>query len=179
MVRKAKEINEQWQKFANQLGADFKPSSFLHYPKIEGIYENHQFRLWVAPGSQYSPPTTNLKINLLNSKRLLFIISTKSFFTRISERFGGQDLKIGNPEFDELFRIKGNVREQDAWVLIDSSIQRQILSLKEPIKFNVRIKKGFATYWERGISKDFEGLKEIFDVLLNITKKAEERYHNY
>jgi hypothetical protein len=139
MGKKTKEINERWQLLATQLGVNFRPSTFFRLPKMEGTYKNHQFKLWVTPGSQYSPLTTWLRINLLNSKQVILQIAPKNFFSRISKRFGGQDIKTGNPEFNELFRIKGNIREEEAWILLDPSIQQRILNLKEPKKFNLTL----------------------------------------
>jgi hypothetical protein len=174
--KRYKEINERWQLLAIQLGANFRQASFLRLPKMGGTYKNHRFKLWVTPGSQYSPPITWLRINLLNSKQVILQMAPESFFSRISERLGSQDIKTGNPEFNELLKIKGNIREEEVWILLDSSIQQQILNLKEPKKFNMKIKKGFATYWERGISKDPERIKTNLDIMLDIIKKVEERY---
>jgi hypothetical protein len=89
---------------------------------------------------------------------------------------GEKAIQAGNPEFNELYKIKTN-DEAKALEVIDSVIQSKILRLKKPERFNAVVKKGRVWFdVPRAFLGEMEELKSILDILIDLTKKIENLF---
>ena len=167
-----KKLKEEWKVLADQLLLNFDPGSFFKNPEVKGMYRGYNVILdtYTVSTGQTSVTYTRLSVDISNPKDVFLRIYHEGFLSRIGKKLGLQDIQTKNPDFDDMFMIKGN-NELEAITILDLDIQAKILSLREPNRFNAKIKGQKITFEESGIIKDIERLKSTLDMLIDIAEK--------
>ncbi len=114
----------------------------------------------------------------VNKDGFRFKIYRKGIFSEIGKFFGGQDVDIGFPQFDEDFIIKGN-DEQKLRTLFANSKIRELIEFQPNIRLEIKDDEGwFAKSFPEGVDelyfcvvgviKDIDLLKALFDLYAEV-----------
>ncbi|MDY6958305.1 MAG: DUF3137 domain-containing protein [Halobacteriota archaeon] len=168
-----KKVKEAWKVFADSLSLDFDPGTTFKNPKVEGSYRGHNVILetYAVSTGQVTVVYTRLKVDVKNMKELSLRVYHEGFFSKIGKRLGMQDIETKNPEFDEMYIVKG-IDELEVLNVLDSGVQSKILSLREPGKFNMTLKGRSLTFEESGILTDIELLRSHLEILVDVSEKV-------
>jgi len=96
-----------------------------------------------------------------------FAIYRKGILSTIAKFFGGQDVVVGYPEFDEAFVIKGNDEEKLGFLFANAKIRELIESQK---KIHLEVMEG-ESRWDVHLP---DGVFQLYYVLEEITMDLEE-----
>ena len=165
-----------WQEFSKETGGTFKKgyswrsdSTDIEYKKWKITFDN--FTVW---SGKYSSETTRIivPLNIINNFR--FEIYREGFIRKIEKIFGGQDVKIGYPEFDKAFTIKSN-NEFKIKTLLQNKEIRTLLESQEEVNLMISDQQGIweeklpeseyeLSYFIDGEIHDFETLKSLLQL---------------
>lgn len=117
---------------------------------------------------------TRMRAPFINKDGLYFKVYRESLFSGVGRYFGMQDIKIGDPGFDDPFVVKGNNTAKIRQMLDDPNLQKLIADQSQ-ISFEIRDDEGwFGTdfpqgvdelYFQRlGVMKDVVELKALFQL---------------
>jgi len=96
-------------------------------------------------------------------------VSPKSFLGNIAEKFGAQDIKLDNREFDKKYWVKGDNQDLIKKIL-DSIIQSGIMGIKD---FSITLADNEAYIEENKFIADIVRLQSLMDVTIDIVEKIE------
>ncbi len=168
--------NEIWGQLCKEINGDFTEDRFLKNGRL--VVEHEQ---WSITLDTYTVHTghahityTRMRAPYINKDGFRFLIYNKSVFSRIGKIFKMQDVEIGDPQFDEEFIIQGKPESSVIKLFSNSEIKRLIENQKS-IHFMVKDDEGWfrqkfpegvdELYFQvRGVIKDKERLKELFDL---------------
>jgi hypothetical protein len=168
--------NEVWAELARAIGADHKPGGFWGGGKVTA-----QVRDWTVTLDTYTVSTghtsssyTRLRAPYVNARGFRFTIYRRGPFSDIGKWLGGQDVEVGDPEFDRAFIVKAT-DEFTVRNLLSKPRLRELISAQKTIRFEVKDDEGWfgATFPEgvdelrvtvNGVVKDVERLKLLFDL---------------
>lgn len=167
---------EEWKKFASQLGLNFDYGSFwgLGRIKVNGVYRNHNMVLttYNKGAGENEVIGTKLSVNTSNPKGIYIYICPEKFLNRIGKKLGKQDIQLRNYQFDKLYMIKGN-NELETLKIIDYDIQSKILASKGFKTFEILINDNFVSLTVPMIICEVERLKSNLDIVIDIIEKLE------
>lgn len=150
-------------------GYDIIFDSFLHFVVVSGSTSEIEFQ--------------RVRVEFCSPDKLSFKIIHQGLLEVVQKLFGGQDIKIGNAEFDSKFVVKGNNEYKIQYLLSDVEIQKLLLKL-EILRLEISENKGFfGEIIEEGHSvlyltsdkepkniKEFNMLLELFKLLIDNLK---------
>ena len=167
---------EEWKKFASQLGLNFDYGSFwgLGHTNVNGIYRNHNMALtsYNKGAGENEVIGTKFSVNTSNPKGVYIYIYPKKLLDTIGIKLGRQDIQVRNYQFDKLYMIKGN-NELETLKIIDYDIQSKILASKGFKTFEILINDNFVSLTVPMIIYEVERLKSNLDVVIDIIEKLE------
>ena len=167
--------DEIWSQVAHDIGGQYEAGGILGRDVLR--YRSGEWEITLdtyTTGSEASHTYTRLRAPFLKKDGLSFIISREGVLSSIHKFFGGQDIHIHDPEFDETFRIRGNNTEKVRQLLNEPRLKQLIRA--EECGFRIRkdagglfreqFPEGVAElYFEcYGVVKDKERLKNLFDL---------------
>lgn len=128
---------------------------------------------------------TRIRAPFINTDDFYFKIYHEQFFHQAAKYFGMQDIQIGDEKFDDSFIVKGNDEFKIQWVFDNPKIQALLYDIVN-VRFEIRSDEGIfihSTYKEgidevyfevRGVIKDINELKRIFDLFSMLLNKITE-----
>jgi len=123
-----KAIADTWEKFASDSGLNVTFKGLTGMPKIGGKYRDFDYVLETVTEG-YGEDSITYTVITLKSKKLSgyhLHIYQESFLSKIGKMFGGQDIQIGNEEFDTSFIIKSQTPDK-IHKLLTMELQRKML----------------------------------------------------
>lgn len=121
-----------WRTVAEELGGELRPSDLWHGTEIRVRVDAWTLTLDVAEEGTESSTWryTRLRVPYLNPEGFRFQLSRSSPFSGLAKLLGGQDIEIGDPEFDKAFVIEAThpdrMRE-----LLNPALRERLLSHRE------------------------------------------------
>ncbi|MFC1587723.1 DUF3137 domain-containing protein [Planctomycetota bacterium] len=123
---------------------------------------------------QSSVTYTRMRAPFVNKDGLYFKIYREGLFAKIGKIFGTQDIKIGDPFFDDAFMIKGNNEDKIKLLLEDDSLKK-LIDRHQQIYFEVKDDEGWFSqqfpggvdmlnFYCYGVIKDEDRLKDLFEL---------------
>lgn len=82
-------------------------------------------------------PTTRLRAPFISPDGLRFVITRESAFDELGKRFGMQDVRVGDPEFDTTFLVQGSDEDQIRALLANPRL-RQLIAFNRPRRLESR-----------------------------------------
>ncbi|ACL75222.1 hypothetical protein [Ruminiclostridium cellulolyticum] len=171
---------EIWKLLSDQIGSEFIEGGFLSADKVIAHVKDWTVTLDTYTDSTGNSSTTYTRVRApyINKDGFRFKIYRKGIFSEIGKAFGGQDVEVGFPEFDENFIIKGN-DEQKLRTLFANSKIRQLIEFQPDIRLEIKDDEGwFAKSFPEGVDelyfcvvgviKDIELLKALFDLYAEV-----------
>jgi hypothetical protein len=134
-------------------------------------------------GSTYSTSTTytRMRAAYVSNDGLWFKINRRGWFSELGKLFGGQDIQVGDPEFESNFIIQGNDETKVRQLFTNARIRDLILQ-QQSIVFEIKDNESFfgqrfpsdvdELYFEvTGTIEDVERLKSLFDLFAQTLKQ--------
>lgn len=171
---------EIWRLLSDQIGSEFIEGGFFSADKVIAHVKDWTVTLDTYTDSTGNSSTTYTRVRApyINKDGFRFKIYRKGIFSEIGKAFGGQDVEVGFPEFDENFIIKGN-DEQKLRTLFANSKIRQLIEFQPDIRLEIKDDEGwFAKSFPEGVDelyfcvvgviKDIDLLKALFDLYAEV-----------
>jgi len=167
--------DEIWRQLAHEIKGDFVGGGW------KGSKVQAQFKEWTITLDTYTVSTgksavtyTRLRAPYVNADNFRFTIYRKGIFTGIAKFFGGQDIEIGDPKFDNDFVIQGNSRGRAIDFFGNPRI-RELIEAQPLIYLIVRDDEGWfgpqfpdgvdeLCFTAAGIIKDVDRLKALYEL---------------
>lgn len=168
-----------WGQISRELGGSYTDNLFKK--KIELKHGEWMLTLdsyTVAAMSGVTVSYTRLRAPYVNRDGFRFKIYPESLFSQIGKALGMQDVRVGVPDFDEKFIIKGNDETQVKQLFNNPKI-RELIHAQPDIHLEVKPDEGWfglsfpegvdELYFETaGIVRDPERLKQLFDLFAEV-----------
>jgi hypothetical protein len=122
-----------WLGFANRHGLTFSGGGWLSSNRINGTIDGRAVNVWTftrGHGKNRSHHSA-MSLSLPHSDAPRGVhVYRETFFSKVGKVFGGQDIQIGDAEFDKAFMIKGD-HEDDVREWLNYDRQQAIISLRK------------------------------------------------
>lgn len=178
---------EAWRQLCAEIGAGFMDGGFWKGDKVE-LRVDDAWRITLDVFSIYYGQRrqryTRLRVPFVSLDDFRFVIYRKGLFTGLGKLLGGQDVEVGDPEFDEAFVIQGNNEAKLKALFASPNIQK-LLHYQPEVRFEVRDNQG--RFWEtlpesvdvlyfqvEGVVTDVNQLKGLFYLFIETLR---ELYH--
>ena len=169
--------NEIWSQIAVDMGEEFIEGGFLKgSPALVYKHGEWQIRLdtYTKDSGNSNRTYTRVRAPFINKDELYFKIYREGFFSDIGKFLGMQDIKTGDPFFDEQFIIKSNNRKKLKLFLADPKM-KELIQGQPKIHLEIRDDEGWfgadfpegvdELYFECvGVIKETKRLKSLFDL---------------
>ena len=169
--------NEIWSQIAADMGEEFIEGGFLKgSPALVYKHGEWQIRLdtYTKDSGNSNRTYTRVRAPFINKDELYFKIYREGFFSDIGKFLGMQDIKTGDPFFDEQFIIKSNNRKKLKLFLADPKM-KELIQGQPKIHLEIRDDEGWfgadfpegvdELYFECvGVIEETERLKSLFDL---------------
>jgi hypothetical protein len=119
---------EVWRQLSQEIGAEFVEGGFWMGNKIQTHVGPWTITLdTVTVNNQHSHVTyTRLRAPYVNPEGFRFTVYRKSDFSELGKLLGMQDIEVGDPDFDEVFIIKGTDEFRARDLFANSKIRQMI-----------------------------------------------------
>jgi len=169
--------NEIWSQIAVDMGEEFIEGGFLKgSPALVYKHGEWQIRLdtYTKDSGNSNRTYTRVRAPFINKDELYFKIYREGFFSDMGKFLGMQDIKTGDPFFDEQFIIKSNNRKKLKLFLADPKM-KELIQGQPKIHLEIRDDEGWfgadfpegvdELYFECvGVIEETERLKSLFDL---------------
>ena len=147
--------DEIWQQLSQELGGEFVPGTWKQGSKMQV-----KVREWTITLDSYLlmvgkvPVTyTRLRAPYVNPDGFRFRIYKQGFWSEVATSLGGQDVQIGNPDFDQAWVLKGTDEIKVQQLFASAKLQELLTQLKE-VHLEVKDDEGwFATEFPEGVDE--------------------------
>lgn len=186
-----------WPEFAKETDGVYQPGE-------PGAIVYH-FKYWKVKLDTHVPPPTNNQVPRPVTRMRALFISKDDFnfkiYREIENLFSStlkffrllKDVEIGDPEFDNLFIMRGTDEQKISRLFSDKNMQALMMAAPEngilqiidddPNIFKRKLPEGvdILSWWQRGLVEDKAELKSILDLFLYVLTQlvtldvAEER----
>ena len=166
-----KAIQEAWGRFAMNSGLIMNQGGMFSTPRVTGDYKGFDYLLYTfSKGSGKSRTTyTGITMNFPKYIDCHLHVYQEGFFSKIGKALGGQDIQIGNREFDDAFMIKSQTPGKVDRILTPD-LMRNMLNGKHLI--NMSISGNGIHYEQVGIIKDVANLTYISEIMWMMANNA-------
>jgi hypothetical protein len=168
--------NDVWRQLSQEIGAEFVEGGFWKGSKVQAHIGPWTVTLdtYTESSGESSVTYTRMRAPYVNPDGFRFTIYRKGFFSNLGELLGIQDIDVGDPEFDEVFIIKGN-DESKVRELFASPEIRRMIEAQPKIRLDVKDSEGWfgprfpenvdeLRFQVVGVIKDKVRLKGLFDL---------------
>ena len=169
--------NEIWSQIAVDMVEEFIEGGFLKgSPALVYKHGEWQIRLdtYTKDSGNSNRTYTRVRAPFINKDELYFKIYREGFFSDMGKFLGMQDIKTGDPFFDEQFIIKSNNRKKLKLFLADPKM-KELIQGQPKIHLEIRDDEGWfgadfpegvdELYFECvGVIEETERLKSLFDL---------------
>ena len=107
-----------------------EPTEFLLLPTLVFPHQQLTINVCSYPARKYSSASTQIETQLSTAELRSFHISPEGVFTKLGKAITGNDVKFGNPQFDDSFLVKSN-NEKFLRKIVDIELQQELLNLKQ------------------------------------------------
>jgi hypothetical protein len=166
-----KAIQEAWGRFAMNSGLILSQGGMFSSPRVTGDYKGFEYLLHTfSRGSGKSKTTyTGITMNFPKYIDCHLNVYQESFMSKIGKALGGQDIQIGDREFDEAFMIKSQTPEKIDKILTPD-LRRNMLHGKHLI--NISVTGQGINYEKIGIIKDVANLTYVSEIMWFMANNA-------
>jgi hypothetical protein len=174
--------DEAWQLLSEEIGTEFVAGGFwkggskvqAHVGPWIVTLDTYKVRRHHHPYRHSHVTYTRMRAPFINPEGFRFTIYLKGFFSHLGKLLGMQGIKVGDPDFDEAFVIKGNDEERVRDLFANPKI-RKLIQAQPKIRLEVKDSEGWfgprfpkdvdELHFEvQGVIKDVVRLKALFDL---------------
>ena len=173
IYRDRRKHTDAWRELARQAGLAFhEPGWILGRPTLSGDWHGRPVRVYVVTrgsGNTLSA-TTEMRIEMAAKPpgNASFSISERDFFSRLGRT--GEEIRLGEAEFDQRFAARGQPPEFVRGILSDAGLRRMLLQARY---VNVDTDGGRIRYQQLNIETDVETMLFLFALLFDLAEAVE------
>ena len=175
LYRDRRKHADAWHEAARRAGLTFnEPKWILGRPTLSGDWHGRALRVYTVtrgvPGSAMGGSTSYMRIEMaarLPEGRLISI-SERDFFSRLGRT--GEEIRLGEAEFDQRFAARGQPPEFVRGILSDAGLRRMLLQARY---VNVDTDGGRIRYQQLNIETDVETMLFLFALLFDVAEAIE------
>jgi len=159
-----KAIQDAWGRFAMNAGLILNQGGMFSTPRVSGDYRGFDYLLHTfSRGSGKSRTTyTGITMNFPKYVDCHLHVYQEGFLSKIGKALGGQDIQIGDREFDQAFMIKSQTPGKINGILTPD-LMRNMLNGRHLINMSV---SGNGIHYEHiGIIKDVANLTYVSEIM--------------
>jgi len=171
MVMEVRRQQVLLKKQAGKRNGVFKKGGMFATPKLILPHGSQEIEVFMRQGSRNRPPYTYVRTQLSLRRDYKLKIARKFRIFGVSAVFG-QDIEVGNPDFDKAFVTQGS-DTMIARNFLNSALQKKLFEAKD---FNptITIQKGqFVLFVPKSVKTE-EKLDPVIDLGLAIIKRINE-----
>jgi hypothetical protein len=164
-----------WRSYANSRGFQWIASSGPWYRKtsdaIDGATLGAAFRLdtYTVSTGKSQIVYTRAASSLERPLEAKLVVSRRTFFTGIGERFGRRSIATGDRSFDEKWVLRSKAPDA-ARRLVDETVRERVRALNRPASLQVEGKE--AKVWWTGREKDPAALDAACDLVVAVVRAS-------
>ena len=165
-----------WGELASRLGLQYTPGNLFKFPSITGTYRTRNLTLdtFTRGTSKNRTTYTRIVMEVNNSLQRSMKVYQETVFSKVGKLLGGQDIQIGNEQFDQRYIIKGQPELDVVKMLSSIGLQQKLL---QDHTFNFELKGSVLYFEKRGIERNVDQLQSEFDLLGDIAEAVEHFSH--
>jgi hypothetical protein len=162
-----------WRQFASEIGAEFIDGGFFRSSKVQAQVAGRMITLdtYSVSSEDSSEIYTRVRAPIQNRDGFQFAIFRTGLVAKLDKALGAQDIEIGDPDFDQAFTLRSNNVSKTQALFSNPKI-RQLIQAQKFSSFG--IKKNELSYDTKGIVRDVERLKAIFELVKETLSQLEE-----
>lgn len=166
-----KAIQDAWSRFAMNSGLVMNLGGIFSTPRVSGNYKGFDYLLHTfSRGSGKSRTTyTGITMNFPKYIDCHLHVYQEGFLSKIGKALGGQDIQIGDREFDQVFMIKSQTPGKVDRILTPD-LMRNMLNGRHLI--NMSVSGNGINYEKIGIIKDVANLTYISEIMWMMANNA-------
>jgi len=176
IYRDRRKHTDAWRELARQAGLAFhEPGWILGRPALSGDWHGRAVRVYtVTRGSGMTGsgmgPTSYMRIEMAakTPEGRLFSISERNFFSQLGRL--GEEIQIGDAEFDHRFAARGRPPEFVRALLGSSGLRRLLLQARY---VNVESAEENIRYSQLNVETDVETMLFLFALLFDLAEAVE------
>ena len=110
-LNQRKRANEAWREAAGRRNLLFRPSDLFTQPQLTGTLEGHQLSVTVVTrGADTAQKYTRYRLEYREPLPAGLRISREhtGFLASVRQAVAREDIRVGDPEFDDRFRVRGS-----------------------------------------------------------------------
>ncbi|MBN1427239.1 MAG: hypothetical protein JXB07_02565 [Anaerolineae bacterium] len=126
-VEQRNQLEETWHMLAERTGLCYRPGDLFNFPSVVGNYRGRPLRL-----SFFSPRSTHLtivEILLQNPAGWSLYLQPQDVMDTLGKAIGLRDIEIGDPAFDQKFRIGSTPPDAAARMLANDTLRTMLLTV--------------------------------------------------
>lgn len=168
--------NEIWQALSEEIRGTYEDGGFWKGSRVEGRHGSWLITLdtYTQNAGQTSITYTRMRAPFVNPSGFRFKIYKQGFFAELGKAFGGQDIEVGDSEFDGAYVIKGNDEDRVRQLFMNERI-RYLIAAQPRVSMEIRADEGMLGpkfqedenelyFLVPDVIKDIQRLKLLFDL---------------
>jgi len=165
---------DAWRELARQAGLAFhEPGWILGRPALSGDWHGRAVRVYTVTrgsGNKAGSSSTYMRVEMATKApgNSSLSISERNFFSQLGRL--GEEIQIGDAEFDQRFAARGQPPEFVRGILSDAGLRRMLLQARY---VNVDTDGGRIRYQQLNIETDVETMLFLFALLFDLAEAVE------
>jgi len=165
---------DAWRELARQAGLAFhEPGWILGRPALSGDWHGRAVRVYTVTrggGGNAGSSSTYMRVEMATKApgNSSLSISERNFFSQLGRL--GEEIQIGDAEFDQRFAARGQPPEFVRGILSDAGLRRMLLQARY---VNVDTDGGRIRYQQLNIETDVETMLFLFALLFDLAEAVE------
>ena len=174
IYRDRRKHTDAWRELARQAGLAFhEPGWILGRPALSGDWHGRAVRVYTVTrggGGKAGSSSTYMRVEMATKApgNSSLSISERNFFSQLGRL--GEEIQIGDAEFDQRFAARGQPPEFVRGILSDAGLRRMLLQARY---VNVDTDGGRIRYQQLNIETDVETMLFLFALLFDLAEAVE------
>jgi hypothetical protein len=184
--------DEIWSQLAYEYEGRFTDGGLFGKDVVNAVSGDWEIMLdhFTRKTGKHRKTYTRIRAPFTNADGLYFKLYREGFFTGIAKYFGMKDIQTGNDDFDNAYVLKGNDEFNLTWIFSSPIVLRSLNPVGE-IMLEIKDNDGLFQnnlysdgidelyFVRRGIMKDLEELRAVFNLFAIVLEKITELDSGY
>ncbi len=165
--------------FARKAGLEFMPATGSWLTRrpahVAGAYRDHPVVLdsYTVSNGKSSTTYQRMTVGPADLRGLDLKLGSENFLTRIFQAFGGSDVKIGDPRFDDGLFVRSDTPGRVREILSENALREKLAAVVQDARGGVRTEGGALKWAAAGTGHSPELLLLVADTLCDLADAAE------
>ncbi len=165
-----------WQGFADRNGLRLDPGGLFANPRIHGQYDGRAVDMSISHRTRngVSSTYTKLTVSVKNPNfRSLKISRHGKIMGFLDRAIAGEDIQVGNTEFDSRMTVRGDPPEMVRYVLGDGGMSTPLMEMRREGEITLRQSDNQLAYQHDSLELDIEYLTGLLNTMGRLAGRVE------